>query len=63
LIAALNLKTDKFMSIEDRLGKVERRVNTIEEAIQMSTKLVISHDERLVKSLNNDEDLNAKFLR
>jgi hypothetical protein len=51
------------MSIEDRLGKVKRRVNTIEEAIQISTKLVISHDERLVKSLNNDEDLNAKFLR
>jgi len=33
----------------------------MEKAIKILTELIVSHDERLVKSLNNDEDLNAKI--
>ncbi len=49
------------MNTGERIGKIEKRVNTIEKAVQILTELIVSHDERLVKTLNNDEDLNAKI--
>ncbi len=49
------------MNTEERLGKVERKVNTIEQALQILTELIVSHDERLIKSWSNNEDLNAKI--
>ncbi len=49
------------MSIEDRVGKAERRVKSVEQAVQLLSELVISHDESFVKFLKNDEELNAKI--
>ncbi len=49
------------MNTEDRFGKVERRVKSVEQAIQLLSELVISHDESFVKSLKNDEELNQKI--
>jgi chromosome segregation ATPase len=52
---------NEFMSIDERLGKVERKVKTVEQAIQILTELVVSHGESIEKSVYNDAELNAKI--
>ncbi len=49
------------MNVDERISKVERRVSTVEEAIQLLSQLIASHDERLFDSLKKDEDLNEKI--
>ena len=49
------------MSADERLGKVERRVKTVEQAIELLTELVVSHGEILENSLRNGDELNAKI--
>lgn len=49
------------MNVDERVSKVERRVSTVEEAIQLLSHLVASHDDRLFDSLKKDEDLNEKI--
>ena len=48
------------MNSEERIGKVERRVETIEDAIVLLTVLTDSHNDRLESLLKDDENLNAK---
>jgi chromosome segregation ATPase len=49
------------MSIEERLGKVGRRVKTVEEAITLLSNLLASHDDRLEDSVKDNENLEAKI--
>ena len=49
------------MNIDERVFKVERRVSTVEEAIQLLSQLIASHDDRLFDSLKKDEDLSEKI--
>ncbi len=48
------------MNSEERIGKVERRVETIEDAIVLLTVLTDSHNDRFESLLKDDENLNAK---
>ncbi len=49
------------MSVDERVSKVERKVSTVEEAIQLLSRIVASHDERLVDSFRKDEDMSEKI--
>jgi chromosome segregation ATPase len=49
------------MSIEERVGKMERRVQNVEEAIALLTALITSHDDRLEDSVKDGENLEAKI--
>lgn len=49
------------MSIEERVGKVEKRVKTVEEAVTLLTSLVVSHDDRLEDSVKDNENLETKI--
>jgi hypothetical protein len=49
------------MENEERISRLERRVKTVEDAVQLLTELIISHDERLVTSIKNDEELNDRI--
>ncbi len=48
------------MSVDERVSKVERKVSSVEEAIKLLSQLIASHDDRLVHSFENDEDMNEK---
>ncbi len=50
-----------FMDVSERVSKVERRVSTVEEAIQLLSQLIASHDNRLFDSLKKDEDMSEKI--
>lgn len=49
------------MSIEERVGKVEKRVKTVEEAVTLLTSLVVSRDDRLEDSVKDNENLETKI--
>ncbi|MDQ3133074.1 MAG: hypothetical protein M3Q99_20270 [Acidobacteriota bacterium] len=49
------------MSIEERVSKSERKIETVEDAIKLLSKLIANHDERLYDSLKGREDLNEKI--
>ncbi len=49
------------MNVDERVSKVERRVSTVEEAIQLLSQLIAGHDERLFDSLKKDEDISKKI--
>lgn len=49
------------MSVEERLDKTERRIETVEDAIKLLSKLIANHDDRLYDSLKGREDLNEKI--
>ena len=49
------------MRIEERVSKSERKIETVEDAIKLLSKLIANHDERLYDSLKGREDLNEKI--
>ncbi|MGI8641204.1 MAG: hypothetical protein ACR2MG_14810 [Pyrinomonadaceae bacterium] len=49
------------MNSEERVGKAERRIKTVEDAIILLTVLTDSHNDRLETLLKDDENLNAKI--
>lgn len=49
------------MSLEERVGKVEKRVKNVEEAIALLSNLLASHDDRLEDSVKDNENLEAKM--
>jgi uncharacterized coiled-coil protein SlyX len=49
------------MSIEERVGKVEKRVKTVEEAITLLSNLLASHDARLKNPVKDRGNLEAKM--
>ena len=51
----------ELMSSEERFGKLERRVKTVEEAITLLSNLLASHDDRLEDSVKDTENLEAKI--
>ena len=49
------------MNVEERMNRAERRIETVEDAIQLLSKLIANHDDRLYDSLKSREDLDAKI--
>jgi len=49
------------MNTEERIGKTERRIKTVEDAVVLLTVLTDSHNDRLESLLKNDDNLNAKI--
>ncbi len=49
------------MSIEERVSKPERKIETVEDAIKLLSKLIANHDERLYDSLKGRENLDEKI--
>ncbi len=49
------------MNVDERTSKVERSVSTVEEAIQLLSQLIASHNDKLFDSLKKDEDLSEKI--
>lgn len=49
------------MNTEERVGKVERRVKNVEEAIVLLTALTDNHNDRLEDSLGANNNLDAKI--
>ncbi|HLM03169.1 MAG TPA: hypothetical protein VK400_19105 [Pyrinomonadaceae bacterium] len=49
------------MSSEERFGKLEMRVKTVEEAITLLSNLLANHDDRLEDSVKDNENLEAKI--
>jgi hypothetical protein len=49
------------MNVEDKIDKIGKRVRTVEDAIVLLTALVDSHDDRLLYSMKEDENLNGKI--
>ena len=49
------------MSIEERVSKSEGKIETVEDAIKLLSKLIANHDERLYDSLKGREELDEKI--
>ncbi len=49
------------MSVDEKIEKIGKRLRTVEDAVILLTKLVDSHDDRLIYSLKEDENLSDKI--
>jgi chromosome segregation ATPase len=49
------------MENEEKFPRLERRIKTVEDAVQLLTELIINYDEEINDFDKNSEELNAKI--